>query len=441
MLALFLRILGFVRPKEMAKAAKSPPPEREGFSVRFNLPGLAIFSMALIVAAGGLAFLLTQSLVVKANGKATSVTHAAESDPVPATPPAWGELVTYDIEIENPEEYMATDYDTNRAPMWVFDQPGMAEAKETLRSCGLSPAQVEQALSPSLVTVTATNIIVKPESELVFALPAEVRGKLYALLARNPANLYMFFPACFPANSFDLTMRDTALSPEVVAMVKRLLYRRGEAQYFSDFEAVMQRVPASEERLLLLKALTRQPGVLARMRIRPTTDVDKVLGYWTQAPGVRSKDLRPLLESLKRLPDGGTVSLVYFLPPFARERLYTYPLPPRAGEPAMDCHWSSLNFFNEQPEARFGDPGYAGAFLSKNYYPVQKPSVYGDVIVLTDAKNNGVHSAVYIADDIVFTKNGNNHLQPWMLMRLNKLVAKYASKGAVHTTVYRHRDS
>ena len=203
----------------------------------------------------------------------------------------------------------------------------------------------------------------------------------------------------------------------------------------------MQRVSSDKERLTLLKVLTRQSGVLARMRIRPTTDIDKLLGYWTQAPGVRAKDLRPLLESLKRLPDGGHVSLVYFLPPFARERLYTYPMPPRAGEPAMDCHWSSLNFFNEQPEDKFGDPNYAGAYLTKNYYPVQKPSAYGDVVVLTDEKNRGIHSAVYVADDIVFTKNGNNYLQPWMLMRIDKLVAQYACRGAVRTTVYRHRNS
>lgn len=57
----------------------------------------------------------------------------------------------------------------------------------------------------------------------------------------------------------------------------------------------------------------------------------------------------------------------------------------------MDCHWSSLKFFNEQPEDRFGDQRHAGAFLSKNYYPVQKPSVYGDVVVLTNEKTNGIH--------------------------------------------------
>lgn len=427
----------------MAQPAKAPTVEQERFSVRFNLASLAVFSMALIVTTGGLAFILTHSLVVKANATnpALASPSKGENDAMPAATPAWGELVTYDIEIENPDEYMATDYDTNRVPTWVFESSRVDQVKQTLLACALTTSQVASALAPSAVTVTTTNLVIRPETELVLALAGDVRAKLYALLARSPANTHMYYPACFPAKSFDLAMYESRVSPEVVALIKPLLYRRGDAQYFSDFEIVMRRVPSSEERLLLLKALNRQPGVLARLRIRPTTDVDKLLGYWTQSPGVRAKDLRPLVESLKRLPDGGTVSLVYFLPPFARERLYTFPMPPRAGEPAMDCHWSSLNFFSDQPEDRFGDPSYAGAYLSKNYYPVQKPSVYGDVIVLTDEKNAGIHSAVYVADDIVFTKNGNNHQQPWMLMRLNNLVAKYAAKGNLRVTAYRHKNS
>ena len=440
---MFLRFSTVVRSKESVKTTKAQPSETDGFSVRFNLTSFVVFTMALIVTAAGLTFFMTKSLVVKAHTLEASSSQqpATVADKSPDVIPAWGELITYDIEMENPEEYLAADYDTNRVPTWNFGRRGLPGVREILKSSGFSSVEIDRVLSPPFVTTTATNTVIRPDAELILSVPAEVRGKLYALLAQDPANLYMHFPACFPGNSFASTMHGRGLSAEVVSTVERLLYRRGDAQYFSDFEVVMQKISSSKERLALLKALTRQSGVLARMRIRPTTDVDKLLGYWTQAPGVRAKDLRPLLESLKRLPDGGNVSLVYFLPSFARERLFTYPLPPRAGEPAMDCHWSSLNFFNEKPDDRFSDPGFAGAYLSKNYYPVQKPSAYGDVVVLTDEKNQGIHSAVYIADDILFTKNGNNYLQPWLLMRMDKLVAQYASKGPVRTTVYRHRNS
>lgn len=432
-----------MRSKVLTKADLPLPSSEEGFGIRFNLAGLVVFSVSLIFASGALVFALMRSLNPSSGETLPAVVtkSGSISDVAPATIPAWGELITSDVQLENPEEYLATDFDTSRPPTWVFAGITLEKVRAQLTECGLTPAQIERALVPTSVTTTSTDTVVKPDSELVLALSAEARGKLYSFLARNPANLYMYFPACFLANTFDLAMHESKVAPETIALIKPLLYQRGNAQYFSDHEVVMSRIASAEQRALLLKALSRQPAVLARLRIRPTTDVDKLLGYWTTAPGVRLKDLRPLLESLRRLPDGGSVSLMYLLPPFARERLYTFPLPPKAGEPAMDCHWSSLNFFNEQPDDRLGNPGYAASILTKNYYPVQKPSVYGDVIVLVDEKNNGLHSAVYIADNIVFTKNGNSHQQPWMLMRLDNLLATYSVKGNVHLVVYRQKAS
>ena len=43
-----------------------------------------------------------------------------------------------------------------------------------------------------------------------------------------------------------------------------------------------------------------------------------------------------------------------------------------------------------------------------------------------DAKNgDAFHSCVYIADDIVFTKNGRNVLSPWIFMKLDEVKKIY----------------
>lgn len=433
-----------MRSKVLTKAELPLVDGAEGVGIRFNLPGLALFSIGLVLASGALVYALVQSPhtpVRAATPQPAVVESAKATDQIPDRTPAWGELLTADVQLENPEEYLAPDFDPSQSPRWVFAGMSVDKLRALLTECGLTPAQTAQALTaPSLVT-TATEAVIHPDRALVYSLPAEARAKLYAQLASNPANLYMYFPVCFANNSFELAMRDSKLAPEVIALIKPLLYQRGPNQYFSDHEIVMSQVSAPEQRRLLLKALSRQPAVLASLRVRPTSDVEKLLGYWTIAPGVRFKDLRPLLESLQRLPDGGTLNLLHLLPPFARERLYTFPLPPKAGDPAMDCHWSSLNFFNEQPDDRLGNPSYAATVLTKNYYPVQKPTAYGDVIVLVDEKNNGRHSAVYIADNIVFTKNGNSHQQPWMLMRMESLLATYSVQGNVRVIVYRQKSS
>ena len=190
----------------MTKPPTPQPSQTGGFSVRFNLTNLVVFSMALIATAGGLSFFMTKSLVANATMLAPSSQQTSVSgDNPPEIIPAWGELVTYDIEMENPEEYLAADYDTNRVPTWNFGRRSLPEVKEILKSSGLSSTQIDRVLSASFVTTAATNTVIKPEAELILALPPDVRGKLYGLLAQDPATLYMYFPACFPGNTLAST--------------------------------------------------------------------------------------------------------------------------------------------------------------------------------------------------------------------------------------------
>jgi hypothetical protein len=51
------------------------------------------------------------------------------------------------------------------------------------------------------------------------------------------------------------------------------------------------------------------------------------------------------------------------------------------------------------------------------------------------------HACVYIADDVVFTKNGVNYHQPWVLMKLNDLLPRYASDRPMSIVVLRRRST
>jgi hypothetical protein len=145
------------------------------------------------------------------------------------------------------------------------------------------------------------------------------------------------------------------------------------------------------------------------------------------------------LESFKHLPQGASMSILYFLPQFARQRLYTFPQPSAAGDPVMDCHWSTMNFFNDVPDNRFSDPQFTTPYLKANYYEIARPNSYGDLVFLLNRDGNAIHSAVYLADDLVFTKNGNNFSQPWMLMHLKDLVGEYSAETVPRVVVYRNK--
>jgi hypothetical protein len=188
----------------------------------------------------------------------------------------------------------------------------------------------------------------------------------------------------------------------------------------------LPRLPDEGERVRFVKTLARRNTLLAKVRINEQTDVEKLVAYW--GFDGRAKDLRPLIESLRRVPGGATLDVAHLLPPFARRRMYTYPVPtndPRAGR--RDGLWTALNFFNETPDDRFADPQVAINAISANYYPISGGAQLGDLMVLLTRTDQLIHCATYVADDVVFTKNGPAYLQPWMFQRLGDMVEYHSA--------------
>jgi hypothetical protein len=352
---------------------------------------------------------------------------------------AWGELITRDIELERPAEYLTEEVTSPQPETWTFHDMKLDAAKGLLIGNGLTAAQVAAAFAPGTFHEDHSGTVLVPPVDFLFSLEPEVRAKLYLALAGLGVNLYLDYPFIFPAHSIESIYADARLQPDEVTALKRLVYPNGNASQLSDYFALMSRVPTTARRVALARALSRQSAVFAGLAIQPDTDIDKIAAYWGNVPNVRFTDIRPLLESLKALPEGGNLSLFYLLPKFARDRLYTFPLPPQPGDPVMDCHWSTFNFSNETPDSHFNDPTFAVEYIRKNYYQIAAPSQYGDILLLLNDHNEVKHSAVYLADDLVFTKNGNNYRQPWMLMHIPNLLATYPAMPAMNPVYMRKK--
>ncbi|HTY89473.1 MAG TPA: hypothetical protein VMB80_18630 [Candidatus Acidoferrum sp.] len=420
---------------------------RGGVLIQLSLTGLTIFSVALVATSALVTHLVTVKSSANLKSAEASADNRAAEASIPvvanttvreqANPPPWGQLVSWDIDLEQPVEYLAYEIATNKMETWTFVGMTPTQVRSLLQSCGVAAGEIDRALSPPLLSLASSNTVIIPDDELVFSLTPESRAKLYAVLGRFPANHLMKFPFCLVGSSADETFAGSQLTEMILEALRKLLYPRGNGQCFSDLGIMLRRLPTEQDRMLLLKAVSRQSAVMARVQIWPDTDIDKLIGYWGR--GVQTKDLRPLLESLKRVPGGAAISLLYFLPQFARQRLYTYPEPSQPGDQAKDCHWSTMNFFNETPDDRFADPKYTVPYLQANYYAIAQPGAYGDLIFFLNADGEAIHSAVYLADGIVFTKNGNNMAQPWMLMHLDDLAAKYTTDAAPSMMVYRKK--
>ena len=417
------------RPKqESAPAAKG---------LQFAPAALIVFSLAWIAGASLIGFKLAAGTSSHLTADTLAVNLTDKTRPVHVGP--WGELILRDIALERPVEYLTEEATLPQPETWTFNGLNPEAVKALLAKDGLTAAQIDAAFMPGIVRAEKTGTVLVPSEDFFLSLDAKTRRKLCLALAGRGVNRYLDFPCIFPGASLEAIYADRRLNPADVAVLKRLVYANGDARQLSDYAALLGQIPTVERRVAMARALSRQSAVFAGLVIKPDTDIDKLAAYWGSVPNVRITDLRPLLEALKALPEGGNLSLIYLLPKFARDRLYTFPPPPQPGEPAMDCHWSTFNFFNDTPDNRFNDPAFAVEYLRKNFYQIAAPSIYGDILLLMNDQNEAKHSAVFLADELVFTKNGKNYRQPWMLMHIPDLLATYPATPAMKPIYMRRK--
>ena len=359
-----------------------------------------------------------------------------------AVVPAWGELIKTDIEVELPDEYAALDLESIGSPRWRFSDSTPEKAGRILADAGLTSSQVAEAMKSAISESPAgspSTVSIAPDSSLVVSLSPEVRSRLYAALATAGVNPYMSRPYVVGRGDAERWLKKSQLPEEIRALIRSLVYRRAGLDCFSDLELVFGRLQSRQDRMHLLKAVSRRPAVLAALRVSPGADVDKLLGYWGR--GIKTLDIRPVLEAVAAQEGGGTISLLHLLPRFAREHLFTFPTPPSVVGPAPDCHWTTLNFFNNIPDNSILTNGVSWNYINERFYRVGEASHYGDVLLFVSSRGKVVHSARFIADDLVFTKNGNDFVQPWSMMRLPDVEGIYRLEGAERTLVYRAREN
>ena len=123
-----------------------------------------------------------------------------------------------------------------------------------------------------------------------------------------------------------------------------------------------------------------------------------------------------MLEAAANNKVSHAVDITYLLPDLPRLLLYHYQkisLNDLEKSGLENCFWTALNFFNDDPDDRYLDQKFALSRLQQDYYIVQDELQLGDIV------------AVYLAQDLVFTKNGYFNLAPWTIEPMDRLKAHY----------------
>ncbi len=348
----------------------------------------------------------------------------------------WGELEFLRITIEPPEDCIPASQATPDSIRWVFKGYSATKLSELLQSAGLTSAQQHLFDAPGRRETKGDTIVLLPDAPFVIDLAPAARVKIYTALAEFPENSSQQSPYHLRKDAADDWFDQTGLTPEIIALTKRLLYERNSNVFFSDENIVLPRLQTATERIRFLKTLSRKSTLLVQLKIQPDSDVTAIARYWGR--GRRSKDVTPLLESLARLPGGAKIDIAHLLPPFPRSLLYGFPLASDKPEDAThDCHWTSLNFLKERPDERLTNIDFVKQTLLNDYYPVAGEPDYGDIMVLVQPDGVVVHSCVYLAAGVVFTKNGSAFSVPWLLSNLDAVVAFYTISPPLSVRCYR----
>lgn len=282
------------------------------------------------------------------------------------------------------------------------------------------PSKTIERLAGATRCRTGSGCKLKPDADLLRSLTKDERRAFYGFIDTLPIALEHTPFRRLTSDSNRWTER-TRLSPNLVSLIQELSYDDGKATLLSDLSLICAVAASDDDRLALLATMARMPTLLVKIHVNESDDPRALSRYWSR--GGRTKNLRPLFESLSRVPGGGSVDVVHLLPPFARNLLYTYPA---WDDPAYNCFWSSMNFFANDPDDNYIDTETTTHVLSTQYEEVELDALeLGDVIAFLDRDGVLEHTVSYVADDIVFTKNGMNVWRPWVLMELEDVVAFY----------------
>lgn len=363
---------------------------------------------------------------------------------VDCSPGPWGELRYSKVFLEVPESTLQLFASPPAATMWRFPEYSTAEELiEYLESTAQSrPAVVELFRKEIALQELPEDEEVRafPSKKAILAIPPDILRKIYAKLSAFSGNRYHYRPVFIDSTSPREWFAPLNLPAPAIELIEQLSYPVGDSTLaFSDVPLLFQYAARVEEDRALRRAVTRSQTLVLELEIPADANAAKALAdYWTVDGKVKST--APLLESVLRVtePDN-TIDPSNFFPAVPKKYLYEFPSSGDGlGGVFPDSIWTSFNFFRAFPETPEVETTSLTARLSEKYESIDAASRYGDMVVFRNTESgNIVHACVYVADDIVLTKNDRSQLTPWVLMKLDNVKARFSWRGEIEISTWR----
>jgi hypothetical protein len=347
----------------------------------------------------------------------------------------WGELVVRTVHLEPPDNLLAIVAKPTTVTRWTFEQTTEKSVREVLVQVGVPDVVVARLVSPTQMVASGNTIVLLPTVEDLLALSVPVRSALYAELAKSSENEYQRDPVFILGGDIEDWLSGCDMTKPQQDLMRKLLWKRGTALVFSDIQALLTLAKGSDEVASVFRTITRVRSLIVELKLPLDRGRATFIDYWSA--GSLNAERVPFLSAVTRRRAPQLIDVTQFLPSLARRRVYTFPTAAMGLKGRLpDCHWTSLNFFEEEPRDLYLDTGKASEHLLAAYVAVDPPYKFGDVLCFLD-RGEGLHTCVQVADDIVLTKNGDSILAPWTLMQLKDVDEIYRRTPDARVQGYR----
>lgn len=342
----------------------------------------------------------------------------------------WGQLEYFQTTLE-PPKYPSESGRSFPPTQWHFEGKAKDEVLALIRSWQFDEAWVEGLANRAVWTFTNSGVAVTPSDEAILGLSQAQRQQLYTHIwdASYEGTYYGIEPS-------DLVQLTAQGMPEGLAdLVKSLCISIGRRQVLGDIPLILRSLPDDQTRRKFLRAICSTQSLIVRLKIDSQSDLEQLADYWSV--GRKHRDILPFLEGVIQNPQTDAIDIVHLLPRAPRKLLNTFPrYEVQIHADLPDCYWTAFGFFSIEPPRRLLDNKNPYDFLEGSQFEaIEGPSQFGDVIVyVKEADNEFVHSCVYVAADIVFTKNGKSVNFPWVLMREETMLLHYADNNLIRKT-------
>lgn len=396
---------------------------------------LFLFPILMAQVAGGTC--LAQAQADAETSRAASFFQVREIPPGP-----WGRLEYSGLILEPPDHFIDLSDDLKnwrQGIRWALDVPTREEAAEILSQAGISPEMTARLTSQEMMTQNGETgfFEIHPAEGDLLALTPEQRSKLYPRLApKVPENPY-FVPFALPSGGIrDVTVLPAGVPEGTIDLIEQLSYRKAGVMRFSDIVYLFQKTSSEEERRRILKTIGRETSLAVRLVLSDESDLATLERFW--GAGGRNREILPILLSVVTTAGVDRLDIAHLLPPTPRKLLNTYPSPEGYGLPgeSPDCFWTAASFFAEEPPERYLD--FVSHVIKERYEIVTPPYQLGDLILISDpSTEEPIHACNFIAEDLVFTKNGRSSGRPWVLSNLKTVLERYLKVEEVNLSFYR----